>query len=237
MHKTVEKLLNGLVISCQAYEDTPLYGPQYMVAMALCAKMGGATGLRACWPQDIKAIKAACDLPIIGINKKFGDGDPKDEIFITPTFESAKDIIEAGCDVLALDCTIRECRPFSELNILLHQIKEAYPDIPIMADLATLEEAVKAAETGCVDIISTTLAGYTRNTCENATDRPNVELIKEIKKAVSLPVNAEGRIWELNDLEEVLEAGADMVCIGSAVTRPHEITKRFANCNKKYRNR
>lgn len=237
MHKTVEKLLNGLVISCQAYEDTPLYGPQYMVAMALCAKMGGATGLRACWPQDIKAIKAACDLPIIGINKKFGDGDPKDEIFITPTFESAKDIIEAGCDVLALDCTIRECRPFSELNILLHQIKEAYPDIPIMADLATLEEAVKAAETGCVDIISTTLAGYTRNTCENATDRPNVELIKEIKKAVSLPVNAEGRIWELRDLEEVLEAGADMVCIGSAVTRPHLITERFVNCNKQYRNR
>lgn len=237
MHKTVEKLLNGLVISCQAYEDTPLYGPQYMVAMALSAKMGGATGLRACWPQDIKAIKAACDLPIIGINKKFGDGDPRDEIFITPTFESAKDIIEAGCDVLALDCTIRECRPFSELNILLHQIKEAYPDIPIMADLATLEEAVKAAETGCVDIISTTLAGYTRNTCENATDRPNVELIREIKKAVSLPVNAEGRIWELRDLEEVLEAGADMVCIGSAVTRPHEIAKRFVNCNKKYRNR
>lgn len=234
MHKTVEKLLNGLVISCQAYEDTPLYGPQYMVAMALCAKMGGATGLRACWPQDIRAIKEACDLPIIGINKKFGDGDPKDEIFITPTFESAKEIIEAGCDVLALDCTIRECRPFEELNTLLHRIKEAYPDIPIMADLATLEEAVKAAETGCVDIISTTLAGYTRNTCENVAERPNVELIREIKKAVSLPVNAEGRIWELHDLEEVLAAGADMVCIGSAVTRPHLIAERFVKCNKKF---
>ncbi len=237
MHKTVEKLMNGVVVSCQAYEDTPLYGSQYMVAMALCAEMGGANGLRACWPQDIKAIKEACDLPIVGINKKFGDGDPLDDIFITPTFESAKEIIEAGCDVLALDCTIRDCRPFEELEKLLHQIKDAYPDMPIMADLATLEEAVKVAETGCVDIISTTLAGYTRSSYAGKTDKPNVELIKEIKKRTSLPVNAEGRIWELADLEAVLEAGADMVCIGTAVTRPHLITERFINCNKKYRNR
>lgn len=234
MHKTVEKLMNGVVISCQAYEDTPLYGSQYMVAMALCAKMGGANGLRACWPQDIKAIKEACDLPIIGINKKFGGGDPLDEIFITPTFESAKDIIEAGCDVLALDCTIRECRPFEELEKLLHQIKDAYPEMPIMADLATLEEAEKAAATGCVDIISTTLAGYTRNSLENKTEGPNTELIRQIKQCTSLPVNAEGRIWELADLEAVLEAGADMVCIGTAVTRPHLITERFIHCNQKY---
>ena len=109
MHKTVEKLIGGVVISCQAYEATPLYGSQYMVAMALSAQLGGASGLRACWPQDVKAVKEACSLPVIGINKKFGDGNPLDEIFITPTFESAKAIIEAGCDILALDCTIRAC--------------------------------------------------------------------------------------------------------------------------------
>ncbi len=237
MNPTVEKLLNGLVISCQAYEDTPLYGSQYMAAMAQCAQMGGADGLRACWPQDIAAVKAACDIPVIGINKKFGGGDPLDEIFITPTFESAKAVIEAGCDVVALDCTIRACRPFEELKELLRQVKEAYPDIPIMADLATLEEAQRVADTGYVDIISTTLAGYTRNSLEDKTDGPNVELIRKIKEKVSLPVNVEGRIWEVGDLELALEAGADMVCIGSAVTRPHLITERFANCNKKFRNR
>ena len=62
MHKIVEKLLNGVVISCQAYEDTPLYGSQYMAAMAKSAQMGGADGLRACWPQDIRAVKAAVRL-------------------------------------------------------------------------------------------------------------------------------------------------------------------------------
>lgn len=237
MHKIVEKLLNGVVISCQAYEDTPLYGSQYMAAMAKCAQMGGADGLRACWPQDIRAVKEACDIPVIGINKKFGDGDPLDEIFITPSFESAKEVIEAGCDILALDCTIRDCRPFEELEELLHQIREAYPEVPIMADLATLEEAVKAEKTGCIDIISTTLAGYTRNTCAGKTEGPDTELIKEIKKACTLPVNAEGRIWELKDLKLALEAGADMISIGSAVSRPHLITERFVDCNKKYYNR
>ncbi len=237
MHKIVEKLLNGVVISCQAYEDTPLYGSQYMAAMAKCAQMGGADGLRACWPQDIRAVKEACDIPVIGINKKFGDGDPLDEIFITPSFESAKEVIEAGCDILALDCTIRDCRPFEELEELLHQIREAYPEVPVMADLATLEEAVKVEKTGCIDIISTTLAGYTRNTCAGKTEGPDTELIKEIKKACTLPVNAEGRIWELKDLKLALEAGADMISIGSAVSRPHLITERFVDCNKKYYNR
>jgi N-acylglucosamine-6-phosphate 2-epimerase len=237
MHKIVEKLLNGVVISCQAYEDTPLYGSQYMAAMAKCAQMGGADGLRACWPQDIRAVKEACDIPVIGINKKFGDGDPLDEIFITPSFESAKEVIEAGCDILALDCTIRDSRPFEELEELLHQIREAYPEVPVMADLATLEEAVKVEKTGCIDIISTTLAGYTRNTCAGKTEGPDTELIKEIKKACTLPVNAEGRIWELKDLKLALEAGADMISIGSAVSRPHLITERFVDCNKKYYNR
>ncbi|MCI8862361.1 MAG: N-acetylmannosamine-6-phosphate 2-epimerase [Lachnospiraceae bacterium] len=237
MHKIVEKLLNGVVISCQAYEDTPLYGSQYMAAMAKCAQMGGADGLRACWPQDIRAVKEACDIPVIGINKKFGDGDPLDEIFITPSFESAKEVIEAGCDILALDCTIRDSRPFEELEELLHQIREAYPEVPVMADLATLEEAIKVEKTGCIDIISTTLAGYTRNTCAGKTEGPDTELIKEIKKACTLPVNAEGRIWELKDLKLALEAGADMISIGSAVSRPHLITERFVDCNKKYYNR
>lgn len=237
MHKIVEKLLNGVVISCQAYEDTPLYGSQYMAAMSKCAQMGGADGLRACWPQDIRAVKEACDIPVIGINKKFGDGDPLDEIFITPSFESAKEVIEAGCDILALDCTIRDSRPFEELEELLHQIREAYPEVPVMADLATLEEAIKVEKTGCIDIISTTLAGYTRNTCAGKTEGPDTELIKEIKKACTLPVNAEGRIWELKDLKLALEAGADMISIGSAVSRPHLITERFVDCNKKYYNR
>ena len=224
MKPVVERLLGKTIISVQAYEDTPLYGPENMRTMAQSVLLGGADGLRACWPQDIRAIRAVTDKPIVGIFKDFGDGDPLDTVFITPTVEEAAAVIEAGADILGVDCTIRPSRGLEELKRLLGGIRERYPDIAIMADLATLEEGVAVAKTGLVDIISSTLSGYTRQSLSRKSDRPDVEL-----------VNGEGRIWELADLEAVLEAGADMVTIGSAVTRPHEITKRFVNCQRRWR--
>lgn len=235
MHPSVKKLLHGIVISVQAYEDTPLYGPETMKRMAQCAIIGQASGLRSCWPQDIKAIRSITDLPIIGINKKFGSGNPLDEIFITPTFASAKEIIEAGCDIVGLDCTIRPSRGFTELYFLLKKIKTAYPDIAIMADIATLEEGIQAAQSGLVDIVSTTLSGYTRQSQEQATSGPNIALVKALKEKISLPVNAEGRVWEVADIHHLVDAGSDVITIGSAVTRPQDITKRFVECNRQYR--
>ncbi len=227
MKPVVQQLIGKLIISCQAYEDTPLYGPENMAIMAKSAVLGGADGIRACWPQDIRAIKDAVDVPVIGIYKETGNGDPLDHVIITPTLERAKEVVEAGADILALDCTIRESRPFEALEALLRAIRDAYPDIPIMADLATIEEAERAASTGMVDIISTTLSGYTRNTLGQASEKPDVDFVRAVKERVSLPVNAEGRVWELADLDAVMAAGADMVTIGTAVTRPHLITARF----------
>ncbi|HWS44197.1 MAG TPA: N-acetylmannosamine-6-phosphate 2-epimerase [Pseudoflavonifractor sp.] len=235
MNQTVKKLLGGLVISCQAYENTPLYGPDNMKRMAECAIMGGADGLRACWPQDIRAIRSVTGLPIIGINKKFGGDDPLDEIFITPTLESAAEVIEAGADVVAIDCTIRPRRGFDALCELLSRVKGRFPEIPIMADLATLEEAKLVAGTGLVDIISSTLSGYTRQSLGRLTEGPDLEIIRQLAGAVPVPVNGEGRIWELAELRSVIEAGADMVTIGTAVTRPHLIAGRFTRFNRIYR--
>ena len=223
--------MGGIVISCQAYEGTPLYGSDNMKRMAECAAIGGANGIRACWPQDIKAIKSAVDLPVIGINKKMGGGDPLTTVFITPTFESAAEVIEAGADVLALDCTIRPSRGVDELYELLFKINKYYPEIPVMADLATLDEALNAEKTGFVDIISSTLSGYTAQS-DTPSDGPDIGIIKSFKQNLSTPVNGEGRIWELDDLNRVIEAGADMVTIGTAVTRPQLIAERFVNFNK-----
>ena len=138
---------------------------------------------------------------------------------------------KAGCDILALDCTIRPSRPLDDLIKLLEEIRQAFPDIPIMADLATLDEAKKMSELGYVDIISTTLSGYTRQSLDRFSDKPDLEMIQDIKKITDLPVNAEGRIWELDDLKKVKQAGADMVTIGTSITRPHLITKRFVDYN------
>lgn len=237
MKPVVERLLGKTIISVQAYEDTPLYGPENMRTMAQSVLLGGAEGLRACWPQDIQAIRAVTDVPIVGIFKDFGEGDPLDTVFITPTVAEAVQVIEAGADVVGVDCTIRPSRGLEELKRLLGGIREKYPDIAIMADLATLEEGIAVAKTGLVDIISSTLSGYTRQSLDRKSDKPDVELVRRLKQEVDLPVNGEGRIWELADLEAVLEAGADMVTIGSAVTRPHEIAKRFVTGQRRWRER
>lgn len=235
MKPVVEKLLGKTIISVQAYEDTPLFGPENMQVMARSVLMGGAEALRACWPQDIRAIRAVTDKPIVGIYKAFTDAEPLDTVFITPTVELAGEVIAAGADVLGLDCTVRPNRDLDALKRLLNEIRERWPDIAIMADLATLKEGIAVAKTGLVDIISTTLSGYTRESLAQKTERPDLRLIRELKQAVDLPVNGEGRIWELADLEAVLDAGADMVTIGSAVTRPHLITERFVSCQRQWR--
>ncbi len=235
MKPVVERLLGKTIISVQAYEDTPLYGPNYMRAMAQCALMGGADGLRACWPQDIRAIREITDKPIVGIFKEFGDGDPLDTVFITPTVERACEVIEAGADIVGVDCTLRPGRGIEKLKRLLGGIRERHPEAAVMADLATLEEGIAAAETGMVDIISSTLSGYTRQSLDRKAPGPDTRLIRDLKAATDLPVNGEGRIWELADLEAALEAGADMVTIGTAVTRPHLITQRFVDCQRRWR--
>jgi len=152
-------------------------------------------------------------------------------VYITPTVERAREVIDAGADIVGIDCTIRPSRGLNQLNDMLSEIRQRWPHIAIMADLATLEEGAALAETGLVDIISSTLSGYTRNSLDRASEKPDLQLIRDFKKSFSVPVNGEGRIWELADLEAVWDAGADMVTIGSAVTRPHLITRRFVDCS------
>lgn len=225
MKSCVKKCLGELIVSCQAYEDTPLYGPDIMKRMVQCAVMGGAKVVRNCWPQDVAAARSVSDdLVIVGINKVLPPDGSMDGIFITPTFESAKEVIEAGADIVAVDARIIPKRGKEELRQLLKQIHDAYPEIGIMVDCATYEECVFAAETGYVDIIGTTLSGLV-----NDIEGPDVDLVRRLKETIDLPVNAEGRIWELKDIEDVVKAGADMLTVGTAITRPHLITERFIN--------
>lgn len=228
MNSIVKELLGKLIVSCQAYENTPLYGSDYMQKMAMSALIGGATGIRACWPKDIKSIRELGNFPIIGINKIWDDKNRG--IFITPTFESAVEIIDAGADIVALDCRFTQGRPKEALRELLEKIRKNYPEISIMADCSSYEECEYLDRYQLVDILSTTLSRVNEEK-----QKPDVELVNKIKNNLSLPLNAEGRIWETKDLSDVIKAGADMVTIGTAITRPQDITKRFVHHNNKLR--
>ncbi len=210
----------GLIVSCQALEVEPLHGSAHMAAMARAAEMGGAIGIRANSPKDIAAIKQAVSIPIIGINKL---GYPNSEVEITPTLEAAEAIARAGADAIALDATSRRRPAQKSADVLIREVKSTL-QLPVVADIATFEEAMAAADAGA-DAIATTLAGYTPYS--NMTARPDLELLEQLVGAVKIPVLAEGGYTTPEEAVRALELGAYAVVVGTAITRPQLITALF----------
>ncbi len=221
----LQNLKNKIIISSQAMPDEPLYQEEAMTAMIKSVVAGGAGGLRLAGERDIKnAKKLFPNLPVIGITKP--NKIPEnylDVVYITPNISDAKKIIEAGADIVAFDGTKRE-RPNGEtLEDLIKYIKSQGK--LAMADIATYEEAQNAINLGA-DIVSTTLSGYTQQT-KSKPDTPDFELTRRLSKDFDTPVIVEGKIWTPEDVKEAFNSGAFCVVIGSAVTRPQLIVKRF----------
>ncbi len=211
-----------LIVSCQALADEPLHGSFLMSRMALAASLGGAAGIRANSVEDIQAIRETVDLPIIGLIKRVYPDAP--QVYITPTLAEVDALAACGVAVIALDATARP-RPGGErLERLFARAREKYPDQLFMADCANLAEGMHAASLG-FDLIGTTLAGYTEDTRGRAL--PDFALLEELARACGRPVVAEGGIWTPEQLRRALELGAHTAVVGSAITRPLEITRRF----------
>lgn len=217
----IEEIAGGLIVSCQALDGEPLYGPEHMAAMAVAAAEGGAVAIRANTPQDVKAIKQACGLPIIGLYKKHY---PDSDVYITPTLREVKEIAEAGAEFVALDATSLPRPDGRSLAELIASIREECPQVRIVADVSTFEEGVAAMKLG-VDLVSTTLSGYTPHSPQQ--DEPDIELVGRLAALREVPVLAEGKIWTIEECTACLQAGAHAVVVGTAITRPQEITRRF----------
>ena len=210
---------SGLIVSCQARADNPLHGPQFMGAMALAARDGGAVGIRANGPADIAAVKAA-GLPVIGIHKVFSDAYP---VYITPDFAAAEAIVAAGAEVVALDCTMRP-RNGEAPQVLIRRIREEL-GAEVFADISTLEEGLAAADWGAT-YVATTLSGYTEAT-QPKPETPDLQLLENLAAKLSVPVIAEGRYNTPALVRRGFEAGAHAVVVGTMITNPREITRLF----------
>ena len=106
-------------------------------------------------------------------------------------------------------------------------MKRKYPNIIIMADCATFEEAVAAYEAGA-DLVGTTMNGYTPQTADQKSDHnPNFDLVEQLVKVLPCPVIAEGRVHTPEQVRRMLDLGAWAVVVGGAITRPLEIAQRF----------
>ena len=231
MNNVLEKIRGTVVVSVQAMPSEPLYHEKCMVAMMKSVLNGGAGGLRVAGVRDITNAKKITNVPVIGITKP--DKIPanyKEIVYITPTVKDVLDVINAGADIVAFDGTQRK-RPNDE------KLKDLIKYIHInkrvaMADISTTEEGLLAQEAGA-DVLSTTLAGYTMESVSSPSDEPDFRLLEELVKQSKLPVILEGRIWTPDQVDKAFELGAHSVVIGSAITRPQLITKRFVFREKK----
>lgn len=221
----MEKIHNNLIVSCQALEGEPLHSSFIMSKMALAAQMGGAKGIRANSVEGIHAIKKEVDLPIIGIIKKDYVGT---DVYITPTMKEVDALVEEGVDIIAMDATIQSRLNDLSLDDFFKAVKEKYPHQLFMADCSTVEEAIHADELG-FDFIGTTLVGYTPQSQNLKIENNDFEIIKEIVKHVKHPVIGEGNIDTPEKVKRVLELGCYSVVVGSIITRPQIITKRFVD--------
>ncbi|HFT8657314.1 N-acetylmannosamine-6-phosphate 2-epimerase [Enterobacter cloacae subsp. cloacae] len=222
--KTVLDTLKGkLVVSCQALENEPLHSPFIMSRMALAARQGGAAAIRANSVVDIEAIKEQVTLPVIGIIKR---EYPDSEVFITATMKEVDELMTVSPAIIALDATDR-ARPGGEsLATLVTRIRTRYPSVLLMADIATVDEAVTAQALG-FDCVGTTLYGYTAQTVGHALPDDDCQFLKTVLAAVTVPVVAEGNVDTPERAARCLALGAHMVVVGGAITRPQQITERF----------
>ena len=222
-------LKNKVIVSSQAMPDEPLYKEGCMIAMMQSVINGGAEVLRVAGARDVKNAKKL-GVKVIGLTKP--DGLPenwKEIVYITPTLKEVNELIDAGADVIAFDGTSRPRPNNCTLEEIIKRIHSAGK--LAMADIATLQEAINCSKLGA-DLISTTLSGYTQESLSDSSD-PDYQLLKSIKlNKVQTPVILEGRIWEPQQVKKAFEYGAHRVVIGSAITRPQLITKRFINWSK-----
>ncbi|MHA7584077.1 N-acetylmannosamine-6-phosphate 2-epimerase [Paenibacillus vandeheii] len=216
-------LQSGLVVSCQALEHEPLHSSFIMGRMAIAAKEGGAIGIRANTAADVKEIKEQVDLPVIGIVKRNYGTNP---VFITPTIREVDELAEVNAEIVAVDATLRARPDGKTLDEFVHEIRTKHPQLLLMGDISTQEEAINAERLG-FDLISSTLVGYTEETAGVKLYDNQFAALKEILASVQTPVVAEGNIMTPEMAATCLEAGVYCVVVGGAITRPQQITERF----------
>jgi N-acylglucosamine-6-phosphate 2-epimerase len=218
----------ALVVSCQARADNPLHGPVHMSAMARAAEAGGAKGIRANGVEDVAAIRAVTSLPIIGIWKIWDDRFP---VYITPDFDNASRLAQAGADIIGLDATPRP-RDGEPVDRLIARIRNELGK-EVFADISTLEEG-RAAHAHGATYVATTLSGYTEETAARGAEGPDFELLSALVAALPVPVVAEGRFDTPDLVAAAFERGAHAVVVGTSITNPREITKRFVHAIRRW---
>lgn len=206
----------GLIVSCQAETGSAFNDIHSIQCFALEAERGGAIGLRIRETENVLGVNKVSKLPIIGLSKtNYQNGD----VWITPSWNQAKDLVNSGATYVAMDATGR-----SGYNDI--ELASSGGLINVIGDISHINQAEEALKNGCT-MLTTALSGYTSD-CNVDMDRPDYVLLYElVKHFPDVPIMAEGRYWEYDEVKKAFDIGAHNVVVGTAITRPHLITKRL----------
>ena len=214
MIPSTEQLDQGLIVSVQAPLGSPMRDPEVIAAMADVALRNGAVGVRLESPEHIGAVRRRCpDALIVGLWKCT---DPDSSVYITPGWREIQAVWSAGADVIALDATQRPRPQGQELVDLIQRCRSELR-APLMADVDSVANGVRAADLGC-EWVGTTLFGYTEETAQQTP--PALQLLPELRHELKMSVRliCEGGIATPSAARAALDAGADNVVVGTAIT-------------------
>jgi N-acylglucosamine-6-phosphate 2-epimerase len=204
-----------LIVSCQAAPGHPLHPPAVLALLARCAEIGGAAAVRLDGPVAVAAARAAVGVPVVGLHKV---RRPAGRAWITPAADLAAGLVRAGADVVAVEAAT-DLRPAADVAALLSRLADTL-GVPVLADVATVEEGVRAWDCGAA-LVATTLSGYTPGSPD--TEGPDLELVGALA-GKGIRTVAEGRFRTPEQVAAAFAHGAYAVVVGTAVTDPAAIT-------------
>ena len=182
--------------------------------MAEASLRQGAIGVRLESPEHIGAVRRRCpEALIVGLWKRIY---PDSSVYITPGWEEIRAVWGAGADVIALDATERHRPGGIPLEDLINRCRLEL-GAPLMADVDSLPNGLRAASLGC-GWVGTTLYGYTESTAEQRP--PAWDLLPELRHQLPDTVSliAEGGIASAEQAVKAVSLGADAVVVGTAIT-------------------
>ncbi len=216
----LERLRGGLVVSVQAEADSLLNEPETIALLARVAVRNGAVAVRIEGAARIAAVRAAVDVPVIGIRKHTHPGF---EPYITSTLADVERVLGAGADIVAFDATARTRAEGATVETLIVAIHRG--GALAMADCAEEADGALATAAGA-DIVATTLAGYTEAT--RGRTLPALDMAAAFARMHPFAV-CEGGISRPDEAAAAFAAGAAAIVVGTAITNVDVLVRRFAD--------
>src|SRR5579862_3569678 len=215
----LDALRGGLIVSVQAWRGSALDDPHVIAAMSRAAEESGAVAVRIEGARNLAAVRSRVELPIVGLIKREYAGY---EPYITPTLAEVRDIIAGDAEIVAFDATSRVRPDGSRVDDVVAEI-HAHGRLAL-ADCSTAADGAAALACGA-DILASTLCGYTADT--KGRTLPALDLVRALAALARLTV-CEGGVRSPADVRAALDAGADAVCVGSAITNVDLLVREFA---------